>query len=287
MTRFACRRIFKDGPSLFAQSFALRPVPQLMPNPRTSYTAREDPELGYGPELDRNDNYRPPVYHPTGQDSFAKRGGSVGYGGVYPIGNQGRGPRGPGGPGGPGGHGGPPDNSDPGYGYGDYNRPPPRGYNERASGGPEDGGSYDDSGDYGAEYEEDDEQSPPGGRQHHGGPGGSGSGYDSGSPNYDYGDPVQNGGYSFSGQNQEGDEHGKDSGNPYGPYDDSDNHIYGSGQSDSGREHGSGSGGDEFGFDSGSQHGSESGGGEGQYNSAGTHSEHSDNDSFENFDGFF
>lgn len=260
------RHFHKQGPSLFAQSFALRPLPQLMPNPRAGYVARED--LGYGPVLDRNDVYKPPVYHPTGQDSFSKRGGSVGFGGVYPIGRGGgRGPRGP------------PPPSDPGYGYGDYpkpSRPPPSGgYNERAS---EDGG-YDDGSEYGQEYDEYDEQAPPGGRQQQGG-----SNHEGGSPNYDYGDPVQNGGYHFTGQTQEGDDQGRDSGNQYGGYDESDNHVYGSGQSDTGREYGSG--GDGFGSESGGHYGSDSGSGGSQYSSGG-HSENSDNDSFENFEGFF
>ena len=278
------RHFYRNGPSLFAQSFALRPVAQLMPNPRLiNLVAREDPEkLGFGPELDRND-YNPPIYYPTGQETFSKRGGSVGYGGVYPIGNPGRGraPRGPGGP---------PPPSGPDYGYGDYNRPPPsrsppRGYNERAS----EDGNFEDGGDYGPEYDEYDDAPAAGGRQHHGGGGGGGgSGYESGAPNYDYGDAVQNGGYHFTGQNQEGDEHGRDSNNQYVPYDDSDNqnfennHVYGSGNSDSGKEYGSGR--DEYGSDSGGHYGSESGGG--QYN-AGGQSENSDNDNFENFEGFF
>ena len=253
---FFPRHFIKDGPSVFAQSFALRPVPQLMPKPR----ARDGPELGYGPVLDRSDEYRPPVYHSEPQESFAKRGGSVGYGGIYP--NNGRGGRPSGGP-----------PSDDGYGYGgEYSNKPPRSGNDD-----------EDSNDYGNEYDEPSNGAAPGGRQK----GGSNYGGNSEGNNYDYGDPVQNGGYHFSGQTQEGgDEHGRNSGQnqygsgddsggyPYGPDgedggnhqygaeggdSDSDNHIYGSGNSNSGREQG-GERGSGFNSDSGSSNSGGAGG---------------------------
>ena len=248
------------------------------------------PELGYGPEVDdRSDNYQPPVYGGGGpsQQSFSHRGGSLNYGGVYPIGNQGR-----------GGRGGPPP-SGPGYGY---SKPPPKGYNERVS---EDGGGEEEGaegGDYGSEYDEYDEPAEgatPGGRQQQGG---SNYGGNPEGNNYDYGDPVQNGNYKFSGQNQEGDEQGKDSGSHqygsggdesggygtgdeaggYGNGEESDNHVYGSGSNnEAGREHEGGEGGTGYGGDSGSNYNSESGTGESSGNNFSASS--SDTDGFDGF----
>jgi hypothetical protein len=215
-----------------------------MPKPR----ARDGLDLGYGPVLDRSDEYRPPVYHNEPQETFAKRGGSVGYGGIYSNSGRGRRPS-----------SGPP--SDDGYGYGgEYNNKPPK------------------SGDYDDDVVEYDEDAAPGGRQK----GGSNYGGDAEGNNYDYGDPVQNGDYRFSGQTQEGgDEHGRNSGHnqhgsgddsggyPYGPGgddgdshpygaeggdSDSDNQLYGSGHSNSGREHG-GEGGSGYNSESGSSSG--------------------------------
>ena len=252
------------------------------------YPEPAGPELGYGPELeDRTDSYHPPVYGGgPPQQSFSKRGGSLSYGGVYPIGNQGRG-----GPGGP---------HPSGAGYG-YNRPPPKGYNERAS---EDGGEEEgaEGGDYGSDYDEYDEPAEgaaPGGRQQQGG---SNYGGNSEGNNFDYGDPVQNGNYQFSGQTQEGDDQGKDSGShQYGSGDESggygagdeaggysngeesDNHVYGAaGSNNEGREYEAGEGGSGYGGDSGSNYNSESGTGE----SSGNNYAASSSDTV-GFDGFY
>ncbi len=119
------------------------------------------------------------MYNREQQGSFAKHGGSVGYGGIYPIYACGRPSGGP--PSGPGyGHGG---------GYGGFNNTPPKSFNERTS-DDEGGGDYE----FG-EYDEPSNEVSPGGRQK----GHGGSNYEGNSEgnNYDYGDPVQNGGLPF------------------------------------------------------------------------------------------